>query len=277
MKIAIILTGLITGGLLAQDAPPPPPPRSMPATTLTFIAGQLLGGAPVTGEPYSAEAITKTTQTLADGTHITNQTSSTIYRDSEGRERREDTLSKLGPWTSNGTPPKIVFISDPVAKVSYTLDENTHTARKLPAPPPPPPGAGAGDVASWTRPQLTMPLPPPSGGNAVYFTSQSSSSDGKVQQLGTQTIDGVQAKGTRNTITISAGQIGNDRDLTIVDERWYSPELKVLLMSKHSDPRQGENDYSLTNISRAEPDPSLFQVPADYKIVDQQIEFIRKK
>jgi hypothetical protein len=86
------------------------------------------------------------------------------------------------------------------------------------------------------------------------------------ESLGTQTIEGVQAEGTRITFTIPAGKIGNERPIVTVNERWYSPELQAVVMSKNLDPRTGDTIYRLTNISRSEPDASLFQVPADYTI-----------
>ena len=88
------------------------------------------------------------------------------------------------------------------------------------------------------------------------------------ESLGTQIIEGVQAEGARTTITIPAGEIGNDLPIQIVSERWYSPELQTVVMTKHSDPRMGETVYRLTNIVRNEPSPSLFTAPADYKLVD---------
>jgi hypothetical protein len=86
------------------------------------------------------------------------------------------------------------------------------------------------------------------------------------ESLGTQTIEGVAAEGTRVTFTIPAGKIGNERPLITVSERWYSAELQTVVLSKISDPRMGETTYRLTNIVRSEPDPALFQVPADYKV-----------
>ena len=91
----------------------------------------------------------------------------------------------------------------------------------------------------------------------------------EVQQLGTQNIEGVEAEGTRTVTTIPAGKIGNERPIEIVYETWYSKELQMIIYSKHSDPRFGEQTYRLTNINRSEPDPSLFTVPADYKIVSE--------
>ena len=86
------------------------------------------------------------------------------------------------------------------------------------------------------------------------------------ESLGKQAIEGVDAEGTRKTIEIPAGEIGNERPIEIVFERWYSPELQVVVMTKHSDPRFGETTYRLTNINRSEPARELFEVPADYTV-----------
>src|SRR5258708_4480733 len=97
----------------------------------------------------------------------------------------------------------------------------------------------------------------------------------KVESLGTQTFEGVQAEVMRFTITIPAGNEGNDQPLDIVSERWYSPELQVVVMGKHSDPRNGEVVYRLTNINRSEPARSLFEAPADFTITEQKMEMRR--
>jgi hypothetical protein len=89
--------------------------------------------------------------------------------------------------------------------------------------------------------------------------------------LGTETIEGVLAEGKRTTIVYPIGAVGNDRPITTVSETWMSTDLKTVVLSKHSDPRSGESTTRLTNISRAEPDPALFQIPSDYEIVDAQV------
>ena len=94
---------------------------------------------------------------------------------------------------------------------------------------------------------------------------------GKVEDLGTKMIEGVQAKGTRATTTIPAGQIGNDRDIEVVDERWYSTELQLTVMTTHSDPRTGQTTYKLTNIQRLEQVRSLFEMPANYTVAAEDI------
>lgn len=197
-------------------------------------------GPPVTGAPFSATAVYTSSQTLADGTRIERKSTGSIARDAEGRLRREMELNVIGPFAISGDPPRLVVIDDPVAEVHYTLDPKSHVARELPPPPPdaPPPGQSA-------RPPET---------------------EGKSESLGKKTIGGVEAEGTRTTITIPAGKIGNDRPLEIVSERWYSPELDVIVRSSHRDPRIGETTYQLTDLRRQEPDRSLFVVPNDYKL-----------
>jgi hypothetical protein len=196
----------------------------------------------VKGAPYSATAVTETVQALADGTRIMNQTTATIARDGEGRTRREQTLKIAGPFVINGDSPRLVFIHDAVAGVQYVLDPRNHTARKQFSPNRRPPG----------QPPF-RPTP------------------GKTEALGKQTIEGVEAEGVRSTVTIPTGQIGNDRPIEIVSERWESPELQVVILSKHKDPRLGETMYRLTGINRGEPAKSLFEVPANYTVIENRM------
>jgi hypothetical protein len=242
--------------------------------TFVFINSELsFDRKTVKGAPYSAEATTETIQTLSDGNRIIRKNSATIYRDSEGRTRREQTLTAIGQWTAAGDPRTTIFINDPVARVNYTLDPKAQTARKMaipqfmpgdtftrvfaPGAPPPPPNAGAAPgVRVFER---TAPAPAPN-------TEPLERQQPKVESLGKQVIEGVEAEGTRTTFTIPAGKIGNEREINIVTERWYSPELQVVVYSKKTDPMSGETTYRLTNINRDEPQRSLFEVPAGYKI-----------
>ncbi len=231
----------------------------------------------VTGAPYSAQGVTETTQVLADGNRIVHKTTSSIARDSMGRTRREQSLGFVGPWAADGKPANLVMINDPVASTRYTLDANSHTAMKMPAP--------TSDMEAKLRVLTRAKLDAEHG--ATLSTSPASvpilikdnietadrvstpQTPAKVESLGVQEISGVQAEGKRVTETIPAGKIGNDRDINIVNETWYSPELQITVMSKYSDPRSGDVVYTLTNVNRAEPDPTLFQVPADYKVREE--------
>jgi hypothetical protein len=247
-KISGILAGSIGAFLFgtvllvqAQDALPPPPPEA-------DILGIEMGAGPhhvVKGAPFSAQTSIETTQTLGDGTHIDRKSQGMVYRDSQGRSRHEQNLAGIGPVAVAHGSGQFVMIHDPVAGTHVVLDPATKTARQMPA-------RGHGDKDAPDA----MPGKREHG-DAANVTAES---------LGTQTIDGVVATGTRTTRTIPAGQIGNDKAIQIVTERWFSNDLQIVVMSKHSDPRWGTSTYQLTNLSRTEPAASLFQVPADYTV-----------
>jgi len=200
----------------------------------------------VTGAPFTATISQQTTQTLADGNHIVRNTTGSIARDSAGRTRRDMTLPTIGPWTASGkAAPHAILINDPVAGTHYVLDADTKEAHELPR--------------RRERELESGPRENPG------FEAEAQRETTTVS-LGTQTINGVSAEGTRTIRTIPAGEIGNDKPITITVERWYSPELQTVVLLKHSDPMVGDSVYELTNIQRAEPDATLFQVPADYTI-----------
>ena len=158
----------------------------------------------------------------------------------------------------------MIEISDPVSGAHYTLDPRSRTARKFPSAPPPPP-------TSTTSTSQRLPVPAAIPALSVPSPdSQSPRPQFSHESLGTQTIDGVLAEGARTTVTYPIGAVGNDRPISTVSETWTSPELKTVVLRKNSDPRSGESTTKLTNISRVEPDPSLFQIPSDYEIVDPQ-------
>jgi hypothetical protein len=225
------------------------------------IVGVELGGPTVTGAPYSADAVTESTQTLADGNRIVSKTTSKIYRDSAGRERREQPFPKIAALTKVQDIPMSVVISDPVAKVTYTLEGKS--AIKMPA-------GGFAFATGTTRVSVAGIAMAPGDKQVITYSDSGMglNKNAKTEDLGSQLIGGVQATGTRTTTTIPAGQIGNERAIEVVSERWYSPELQVVVMSRFSDPRAGETVYQLSNLSRVEPDTSLFQVPAGFAVKD---------
>jgi len=258
--------------------------------TMDFIGAEMsFSDKPVKGAPYSADGVTETTQTLADGNRITRKSTASVYRDSAGRTRREETMAAIGPWAAGSDAPKLVFIQDPVANVSYHLDPQTHEAHKLPmgrgglflsqaGEPGPSPkfftargsaaGGAEGAVAAGPAAQIAVQGVP--GAKAVK-------PDVKTEPLGKQTIEGVEAEGTRTTMTIPAGAIGNELPMSTVSERWYSSELQTVVMSKRSDPRFGETVYRLTNIQRSEPAANLFEVPSDYTVTESEGPQVIKK
>jgi TonB family protein len=258
----------------------PPPDR-----TFVFVSSEMnFDGKLVKGAPYSAQAVTETTQTLSDGNRIVNKSAAAVYRDSEGRTRREQTLRAIGPFATAGEAPQTIFINDPVAGVNYALDSRSMVARKMSpmtfefkfekGPDGARPGVGSPKTPMPDRiemhPDIFMPTPPPppgtEGSNFVVQWHGGPEKRGKTESLGKQTIEGVEAEGTRNVTTIPAGEIGNERAIEIVFERWYSPELQTVVMTRNTDPRFGETSYRLTNISRDEPARSLFEVPPGYTV-----------
>jgi len=234
------------------------------------------------GAPYSAEAVNESTQVLADGNRIVQKSVTRVYRDDEGRTRRED-VTETGEVVN-------VSIVDPVAHVSYLLDPKTRTAYRgammiaRTATFNGQPAAVLTDddrkkielakveaAGKETRMRVAPPLPPPPPppgykGDLMGEAAQTSKED-----LGRQTVEGVAATGTRTTWTVPAGAIGNLQPIKIVSEQWFSPDLQLLVLTKHSDPRTGENVYKLQNIVRAEPDRSLFTLPPDYTLKESGI------
>ena len=230
----------------------------------------------VKNAPYSADAVTETTQTLADGNRIHQTTHAKIYRDSEGRERNEQSLAGLRALVPGSNLPPVVYINDPVAGVDFSLNARAKTATRYPRlPPGPPPGQpDAARTPGGRRGQAQNANganPPAAAGGRWGRGARGgrASQDYKTESLGRQTIEGVPADGQRTTVTIPAGSdMGNEMPFQIVTESWYSPDLQNVVLSKHTDPRSGETVVRLTNINRAEPAASLFQPPADYKITD---------
>jgi hypothetical protein len=230
---------------------------------------------PVQGAPYSASITNESIQTLADGTHITQNSMGSTARDSQGRTRQD------AMYLSAADAPHLVFIMDPVAQASYTLNLTDKTAQKMSTPSL----GAAGMVASGasgpaatkffvarTVGASTMSGPPPQSLQPGIVIQKDLVGEEEAQisseDLGSQTMEGLLVNGVRTTRTIPEGQIGNDKPIRIVTEVWTSPDLKTVVYSKRSDPRMGEQTFKLTNIVRTEPDPSLFAVPADFKIVD---------
>jgi len=234
--------------------------------TIQFISAEVgMPGKLVKGAPYTAEAVTETVQTLADGNRITRKTTAQVARDGEGRTRRHDKIGGIGPWAANEAH-ELIFINDPVAKLSWVLEVGDKTARKMPLPPGDLKPGGlsfAGDRMVITHREQA---PSREAERDIAFTSRHASAPAKTESLGKRNVEGVVAEGTRTTTTIPAGDMGNDRPIEIVSERWFSPELQTAVMTRHNDPRFGETTYRLTNIVRAEPPRSLFEVPPDYQV-----------
>jgi hypothetical protein len=253
-----------------------------------FRASTVIESRITTGRPYSAEATTEFTQMLGDGNKIARKTTVRIFRDSDGRTRREE-------LAADGTA-RSISIYDPVAHATYVLDPATRTARKS-AVRVVYPATRAGVIeqkmkvdekasteiavagSAGTRVMLVAPadLPPHAvteesrkrvtevtvrGGAAIKRPE-----DVTEESLGQKLVEGVMADGKRVTTVLPAGTVGNQQPIRIVSEQWFSPDLEILVTTRHADPRSGDTSYTLTNIVRAEPQAGLFDVPADYSVV----------
>jgi hypothetical protein len=312
VRIAIIVP-LVALGAAAQDELRMADKVKAEAQQLMQMKVQAVGavkGMTVKGAPYSGEEINETNQVLADGTRIHRETRATVYRDSEGRTRRET--------------PENIIINDPVASVTYILNPKTMTGQKLTMSmtnysyvrQDKAVAISSGAVAGGALGGTTVTMRMESDGGAPILTVNGETLDPKqVQELlakakaegdqvvvhgvpldpqaiaaekgtmtqymkigkapsgesiGTQMIEGVNAEGRRSVNTIKAGAIGNDRDIQVTGESWYSRELQTMIMTKHSDPRTGDESFRLTNINRNEPGAYLFQLPAGYAINERK-------
>ncbi|MDM7997151.1 MAG: hypothetical protein QUT30_15880 [Acidobacteriota bacterium] len=214
--------------------------RTMPLTILV-------------GRPYSGEEVSRQEKMLSDGTRTLQPVLSAIkYRDTAGRIRTER-RAFLPMGLQNGiNPPVVPEIVDPVAGFIYYLDTVNRVAHRM-----------------LLSPESFRIITKP-----TYIAFQKSTTKEKdlvrsTQPLGTDIINGIEAQGGRITTTYPAGTLGNENRLVTTLEIWTSPELGFTVRSKNSDPRTGEFTNEVINIKRGEPDPSLFEAPPDYDIVDE--------
>lgn len=200
----------------------------------------------VKGQPYSAELLNESVQVLGDGTKISSKTSGSVYRDVDGRTRRDESAAQGQKSTT---------IFDPIASVSLTLNQTSKTVSKqtLRTPPNHPGPAHAVGTERANRPN-----------------GRENRHNRTTEDLGNQAIEGVQAQGHRTTTTIPAGTMGNDRDIKVIDEVWFSPDLQVVVQSHHVDPWTGDVSYKLSNIRRGDQPHTLFEAPADYQVKEQR-------
>ncbi len=270
----------------------------------------------VKNSPFSADAVSESVQTLLDGNRIVRSSTGKLYRNSEGRFRRENQSGSGGLYGTYFSYSPFTTIIDPVVGYRYQLDSNLKTAsqallkasieHKLSTPPQltehyekietaeklrsqyktasptaETDGVAAAaklksELAAISRAQApTSVMAPSIVASGLYATTLASSPGGqskyetKIEKLGLQNIEGVEAEGTRTITTVPAGAIGNERPIESVYETWYSKELQLVVMSKQTDPRFGEQTYRLTNIVRTEPDPSLFSLPTGYRVITE--------
>jgi hypothetical protein len=240
----------------------------------------------VKNAPFSAEAVTEFVQFLGDGNRIERRYASSVARDSRGRTRRQEEIAMVGALAVDGPAPRLVTILDPDAGLSYTLDDNQRVAYRNQmwvafaferdkaneaahggawtaiA------GKRAADVIVMSPGQDTVEVGKAERAKieTVEFMSKLTT-----EALGTRTIEGVAAQGTRTTATIPEGAIGNLLPIEIVTERWFSSDLQEPVLITRRDPRAGETTYRLTSIQRSEPPRDLFVVPPGYEVREGEL------
>jgi len=290
LAAVVSVLGLAVGSAAAQD---PGVRRVQIRTAGGTVDTFTLDDRVIANAPFSADASTTVTQTLADGTKIEQRTTAKIYRDSTGRVRREQTVIGLDRLNASSTPQTtITFDSIPGDPQPYTLNPANKTARR---------GVRGVQWSIGTQGDLALYYSTGAvaggrgGGRGGGDALNNAAAAGDLQNLwlagrtvragvqgaaippdirpndeplGTRQIEGVKATGKRQTTVIPAGRIGNDRAIQIVEEQWESPELNMLISSRFSDPRTGVVEYRLTNISRTEPRADLFTVPSDYTVIE---------
>jgi hypothetical protein len=217
-----------------KDGPKGNPPPL--ASNARFAGAEMrFGDRLVKGQPFSAETVIEDTRRLFDGSTVTTSRRGAIYRDAEGRTRRETPLDRFAAGGEKAV--MLIFVNDFPGRTQFSLDLANKVARKNPIR------------------QDGFPFPDEGGPR-----------EAKTEALGTKTIEGIRVEGTRITVQLPAGEIGNDRPIDVVTERWFSPELQAVVMSRHVDPIAGEHVFRLVNIRRAEPAGDLFAVPAGFRV-----------
>jgi len=261
------------------------------------------------GAPYSAETVTEGVQVLADGNRIVRKTTGRVYRDTEGRTRREQDEQYMSNVRTGNQASVVrmtgVAIVDPIGGYSYSLNPVEKIAWRTPigasaaisdavkykieaarveanAAKVADEKAAAGVLAPAEEQKIAEARPRvAAGGGGRGGTLSPAGTEVRMRgnaeaynfaanpgPLERKTMEGILVEGRKTTTVIPAGQVGNEQPLTIVSEEWRSPELGVLVLTRHLDPRTGESTYRLTNILRGEPESSLFTVPPDYEIRD---------
>jgi len=240
--MCLVVLGAIGSPSFAQQVPKPASPGVVAGTA---NAQETRGEAVVA---YSADQVSVMTQTLADGTTITHKSLTRVYRDSQGRTRHENygtRADSAGPADS----PQSISIFDPVAGVNYYLNPSDHRAqrREVPKPSPSPAARAANPSANLGPAPPAMPRP-------------------TREDLGTQMIEGLEARGERIARIIPEGAEGNDKPMQMTSESWIAAKEGIVLLQISNDPRRGERVMHLTNLVLEEPPAELFQLPADYTL-----------
>ncbi|MGI4831204.1 MAG: hypothetical protein ACRYFU_23900 [Janthinobacterium lividum] len=235
-RLIILLAALAPLAAPAQSGPD----RGPDGNTRTITPG--IEVPPYPGLPFTGTDTILRTRSVEGGSVTTAETSQVI-RDSDGRLYRERHHFGL----LNADPQKTLY-------AFYVLDPTTHTRTECLL------ATHACNVSSY-HPRLSFPLQPAGPfdeGKRILVR----------QSLGPQITDGLTLTGTRETITILPGIVGNDHALTLTRDFWYFPDLKTNIKVIRTDPREGTEAIHLEILSRTAPDPSAFVIPASYTVTD---------
>jgi hypothetical protein len=239
-RILVGLSFFLPSAFGQADAPPYPPAYRGVQTRIdgVFVT-------PVPGVPFSATVLVETTQTLQGVATDTRKSTANIARDSRGRIYNE--FRTLMPASFPGLPPLVsAHIYDPQTRLNIFLNPARNLARQ---------STFVGTPAATTTPPWER-------------IAANNPSVTKVD-LGTKTVENLLVRGVQVTRTIPAAQSSGGSVISVIDEYWYSDDLHMNILTKHTDPRTGQQTVQIQAISRAEPDPLRFEVPAGYKIVDE--------
>jgi len=243
MKLSALLAVslLLSCAVAAQESEEPS--RGPDGGTEIHVTGIKI--LPVAGKPFSGTDSVEWTRTLEDGTVVATHLDAKLARDSQGRIYRER-VSFVPANSGQRSKPRVIFLLDPVT--------HTRTACRV--------AARRCEITDYYAPTSIKLTPPgPLDKGTRYLTRES---------LGSDVIDGVNVVGTRETISINAGVIGNSQPLVSTREFWYSPDLQVNLSVTRKDPREGTQTIHVVDLSRSEPDPAMFQVPTGFVVKDRR-------
>ena len=198
---------------------------------------------PVPNAPFSAVVAVERSVIRPDGHVGQFKTMREIGRDSQGRIHNE--RRAFVPANSTKAPGLIrIHLYDPATRTSALLFPRKKTYWTVTANHPP----------ATVPPNMIYSAPPGSSAPQNEFTRE--------EDLGGRDIEGISARGVRELQTIPGE---NGKDAVVTDEYWYSEDLRINLVVKHSDPRTGSVTLTVSQITRAEPDPAFFQIPETYR------------
>lgn len=241
MKVGTLLAALflVVSSLVAQDSEEQM--RGPDGGTTYHVDG--ISVRPLPGQPFSGRSTTEWTRTLEDGSVVTTHLLAMVARDGQGRIYREG--RNFVPANSNQEPKRYrFFIFDPVTHTETLCMVAAHSC----------------NVTNYFAPTSfrLRPVGPFDDGKRTLAR----------ESLGNDVLDGIDVVGTRETVTINAGAIGNSQAMSITREFWYSPDLQVNLAITRKDPREGTQVVRVHEVTRAEPDPNLFKVPDGFAVHD---------